>query len=74
MEENELTEKIIRCAIKVYKTLKPGLLESSNLACRYYELVKSGLIVEKEKALPVIYEEVKLDCGYRIDFLMKKEL
>lgn len=74
MEESYLTEKIIDCSIKVHKALGPGLLESVYQSCLYYELNKSGLLVEKEKALPVIYEEVKLDCGYRIDLLIEKKI
>ncbi len=66
-----MTEKVIGCSIKVHKTLGPGLLESAYQSCLYYELTKVGLLVEKEKALPVIYEEVKLDCGYRIDLLVE---
>lgn len=74
MEESYLTEKIIDCSIKVHKALGSGLLESVYQSCLYYELNKSGLLVEKEKALPVIYEEVKLDCGYRIDLLIEKKI
>ena len=74
MTKNELTERIIGCAIKVPKALGPGLFESSYQACLYYELIKPGLFVEKEKALPVIYEEVKLDCGYRMDLLIEKQI
>ncbi|MBN8651078.1 MAG: GxxExxY protein [Cytophagales bacterium] len=74
MEESYLTEKIIGCSIKVHKALGPGLLESVYQSCLYYELNKSGLLVEKEKALPVIYEEVKLECGYRIDLLIEKKI
>ena len=67
MVENEITEKIIGAAIKVHQRLGPGLLESAYQACLFYEIMKEGLIVEKEKPLPLVYEEVKLDCGYRID-------
>lgn len=74
MEENDLTEKIIGCAIKVHRALGPGLLESAYQACLYYELVKSGLFVEKEKPLPLIYEEVRLDCGYRMDILVERKI
>lgn len=74
MEDNEITERIIGGAIKVHKTLGPGLLESAYQACLYYELVKSGLSVEKEKPLPLIYEEVKLDCGYRMDLVVEKRV
>lgn len=70
ISENDLTEIIIGCAIKVHKTLGPGLLESAYQECLFYELKKEGLKVEKEKALPLVYETVKLDCGYRIDLLV----
>ncbi|MDZ7648211.1 MAG: GxxExxY protein [Cytophagales bacterium] len=52
----------------------PGLLESAYQACLYYEMVKSGLQVEKEKPLPLVYEEVKLDCGYRLDFIVEGKI
>lgn len=71
MTENEISEKIIGCAIRVHKALGPGLLESSYLECLYYELHKSGLKVEKQKALPLIYNEVKLEIGYRLDLLVE---
>ncbi len=74
MEENSITQKIIGCAIKVHKSLGPGLLESAYQACLYYEMVKSGLQVEKEKPLPLVYEEVKLDCGYRLDFIVEGKI
>lgn len=70
-DDNEITEKVIGAAIKVHRALGPGLLESAYQACLYYELVKLGLKVEKEKPLPLIYEEIKLDCGYRIDLLVE---
>ncbi len=74
MKENELTEKIIGCAIKVHKELGPGLLESAYIECLKYELQKSGLKVEKEKPLPLIYHEVKLEVGYRIDLLVENRV
>lgn len=61
MNENEITEKIIGCAIKVHRNLGPGLLESAYQECLFYELKKEGIKVEKEKPLPLIYEEVKMD-------------
>jgi len=73
-EDNDLTNKIIGCAIKVHKTLGPGLLESAYQACLHYELVKSSLSVEKEKPLPLVYEEVKLDCGYRMDLVVENRI
>lgn len=74
METNELTRKIIGCAIEVHKALGPGLLESSYKECLFFELKKAGLKVEKEKALPLIYKDVKLDCGYRIDLLIENQI
>lgn len=70
----EVANKVIGCAIKVHKALGPGLLESAYKECLYYELIKAGLFVEKEKPMPLIYEEVKLEIGYRIDLLVEKKL
>lgn len=74
MTENEISEKIIGCAIQVHKELGPGLLESSYLECLYYELMQSGLLVQKQKALPLVYKEVQLDCGYRLDLLVENKV
>ena len=74
MYENELSKIVIGAAIKVHKGLGPGLLESAYQACLYYELVQQGLNVQKEKPLPVIYEEVQLDCGYRVDLMVENKL
>jgi GxxExxY protein len=71
---DSLTEKIIGCAMKVHTTLGPGLLESAYHECLYYELRKGGFVVEKEKPLPLIYQEVKLDCGYRLDLLVEGQI
>ena len=70
MTENEISEKIIGCAIQVHRELGPGLLESSYEECLYFELIQSGLSVEKQKPLPLVYKEVRLDCGYRIDLIV----
>ena len=70
----EIATTIIGCAIKVHRALGPGLLESAYKECLYYELLKAGLFVEKEKPMPLVYEEVKLDIGYRIDLLVEKKL
>ena len=72
--ENELSSIIIGCAIEVHKQLGPGLLESAYQECLYYELVKAGVDVEKEKALPIVYKEIKLNHGYRIDLLVNKKV
>jgi GxxExxY protein len=74
MEINDITGKILAAAYKVHSALGPGLLESSYQACLKHELQKDGLFVESEKALPLIYEEVKLDCGYRIDILVENQV
>jgi len=74
METNELTGKIIQCAIEVHKALGPGLLESAYKECLYHELQEAGLKVEKEKALPLVYKDVRLDCGYRIDLLVENQI
>ncbi len=74
MLENEITEQIIRAAIKVHKTLGPGLLESAYESCLYYELVQTGLFVERQKAIPLVYAEVKLDCGYRADLVIERKV
>jgi len=74
MTENELSKIVFEAGIKVHKTLGPGLLESAYEECLYYELQKYALSVEKQKALPLIYENVKLDVGYRIDLLVEKKL
>ena len=69
--ENKLTETIIGSAIEVHRHLGPGLLESAYKECLLFELRSKGLIVEKEKPLPIIYKEIKLDHGYRIDLLVE---
>jgi len=74
MTENELSNKIIGLAIEVHSILGPGLLESAYKECLYYKIGKFGLFVEKEKPMPLILEEVKLECGYRIDLLVEKKL
>lgn len=74
MTENELARIVFDCALKVHQSLGPGLLESAYEECLYYELRKTGLNVEKQKSLPLIYEEVKLDVGYRIDIIVENKL
>lgn len=71
MDINKITETIIGCAIEVHKALGPGLLESAYEECLAYELMKAGLKVERQKPVPVIYKEIKLDCGYRMDLFVE---
>ena len=74
MTENEISTKIIGLAIEVHRILGPGLLENAYKECLFYKINKSGLFVEKEKAIPLIFEEIKLDCGYRLDILVMNKL
>lgn len=74
MTENEISEKIIGCAIQVHRELGSGLLESSYEECLYYELIQAGLLVEKQKPLPLVYKDVKLDCGYRLDLMVENKV
>lgn len=70
--KNEIVFKVVLdCSFKVHSSLGPGLLESAYLECLYYELLHAGLSVEKQKAMPLIYKEVKLDAGYRIDLFVE---
>lgn len=74
MNENEISKVIIGCAIEVHKQLGPGLLESAYQECLHYELLEKGLKVEKERPMPIVYKEVKLDHGYRIDLLVENKV
>jgi GxxExxY protein len=77
MDENELAKKVYFAALKVHQNLGPGLLESAYEECLFYELQKIGLRVEKQKALPLlplIYEEIKLEVGYRLDLLVENKV
>jgi GxxExxY protein len=74
MTENELAKIVFEAGLKVHKALGAGLLESAYEECLYYELQKLGLFVEKQKALPLVYEDVKLEIGYRIDLLVERKL
>jgi|ERR1035437_2160338 GxxExxY protein len=74
MERDQITHEILDSAYKVHSTLGPGLLESAYRTCLAYELRKKGLYVEEEKPLPIIYDEIKLECGYRIDMLVEHEV
>jgi GxxExxY protein len=71
MEINKITQMIIGCAIEVHKNLGPGLLESAYEECLAFELNKKGLYLKRQQPTPVIYKDIKLDCGYRIDILVE---
>ena len=72
--ENELSKIIVDCAFKVHKNLGPGLLENTYEVCLYHELSKRGLKVEKQKGLPLLYDEIKLEVGYRLDILVEEKV
>ena len=71
MDYNQITSEIIRCAINVHRILGPGLLESAYEECFAFELKNSGLRIERQIPVPVIFKEIKLECGYRIDILVE---
>ncbi len=71
MTENEISKLVFNAALKVHKALGPGLLESAYESCLFYELKKTGLKTERQKTLPLIYEDIKLDAGYRIDIIIE---
>ncbi len=70
MTDNDLTHEIIGAAIEVHRTLGPGLLESAYEECLARELTLRGLGYDRQKPLPVVYKDVRLECGYRVDFLV----
>lgn len=72
MNENEISNKIIGLGIDIHQSLGPGLLESAYKECLYYRIQREGIFVEKEKPMPLVYEEVKLEWGYRIDLLVNR--
>ena len=74
MIENEISGNIIGAAIEVHRVLGPGLLESAYKECLFYKLFQSGLYIEKEKPMPLVFEDVKLECGYRIDLLVEHKV
>ena len=74
MTDNEITHEIIGAAMEVHKRLGPGLLESAYEECLLHELRLRNLKVERQKGIPVIYKEVKLDCGYRLDLLVEGKI
>jgi GxxExxY protein len=74
MNENEISKIIFDMGLKVHKILGPGLLESAYEECMYYELTRTGLYIEKQKPMPLIYDEVKLDVGYRIDIMVERKV
>ena len=73
MTENQIANIVFEASLKVHRELGPGLLESAYKECLYFEITKYGLFAEKEKPLPLVYEDVKLDIGYRVDILVENK-
>jgi GxxExxY protein len=73
MSENDISKIVFESALKVHQILGPGLLESAYEECLFYELTKHNLKIEKQKQLPLVYEDVKLDVGYRIDIIIENK-
>jgi len=74
LSTNQLTGQIIAAAIKIHRRLGPGLLESAYESCMVYELERQGLLVERQKAVPVIYDAVKMECGFRADIVVERRV
>jgi GxxExxY protein len=74
MTENEISKIVFDCGLKVHRALGPGLLESAYEECLFFELLKTGVTIEKQKGLPLIYEDVRLDIGYRTDLIIENKL
>jgi GxxExxY protein len=71
---NEITRRIIECGLRVHQGLGPGLLESGYDACLTFELMESGLHFDRQKAVPIIYRGYRVNCAYRIDFLVEDQV
>ncbi len=74
MELNEISGHVVEAAMRVHTVLGPGLLENAYEACLKYELLKRGLQVQQQVALPVVYDDTKIDLGYRLDLLVEQEV
>lgn len=73
VSENEISKIVYEAGYLVHKALGPGLLESAYEECMFYELNKHDILVEKQKSMPLVYNEIKLDVGYRLDFLIEEK-
>jgi len=73
MNENEISKLVFNCALTVHRDPEPGLLESAYTECLFYELIRMEMFVEKQKPLPLIYKQVNLEIGYRIDLIIENK-
>jgi len=71
--ENEISKIVFEAGLKIHKALGPGLLESAYEECLYFELMKTGLIIERQKGLPLVYEDIKMEIGYRADIMIENK-
>ena len=74
MNAEEVIKKVLDCSFKIHSALGPGLLENAYVECLLFELNEAGLQVEKQKPLPLIYKDVKLEAGYRVDLLVERSV
>ena len=74
MNIEKVFKTVLDCAFNVHSVLGPGLLENAYKECLCYELLQNGLLIEKQKALPLLYKEIKLDAGYRVDLLIENQI
>jgi GxxExxY protein len=72
--ENDLATRVIGCALRIHRNLGPGLLESAYKECLFYELRNEGFYVQKEISMPLVYGDVVLECGYRLDLFVERKL
>ena len=71
MEKEKTFKELLDCSFRIHSALGPGLLESAYEECLYYELTNLGLYVRKQVPMPLVYKEIKLDAGYRVDLLLE---
>lgn len=74
MKENSITKAVLRAAFTVHTQLGPGLLESAYEACLAHEIALLGFVVERQVPMPLIYKEIKMETGYRLDLLIQKKI
>ncbi|SFI30453.1 GxxExxY protein [Halpernia frigidisoli] len=73
MSENEISKIVFELGLKIHKTLGPGLLENAYEECLFYEISKAGLFVQRQKPLPLVYEDIRLEVGYRVDLIVENK-
>lgn len=74
MSENELSKIIVNCAYQIHTALGPGLLESVYEEIMYYELINDGLLVQRQKGIPVLWKDIKMNLGFRADLIVENKV